>query len=234
MSPIRVVTGAVLAAAGALLLAGCGNPGGPVGAGATRTAVAPVQLWPGGLPTISVPPIGYGERDTRTVPGVKAPDGDVHALNPAVVVRADVSTEPAKGPRTDGLAAATVDKLIACVPKPSTCPIMKPYYSDLTGDGKDELIVGISMPDRQTSVRVYMPEKGGLTRILQDAEPFIGVSLARGDLITRSLSAGIPGYEYRTAWSWDDRQRAMLPTRDEIIRIKPTGSSSPEVPTETP
>ncbi|CAM5597747.1 hypothetical protein SVIOM74S_00477 [Streptomyces violarus] len=45
----------------------------------------------------------------------------------------------------------------------------------------------------------------------------ISVELAGGDVIMRAPSV-IPGYEYRTAWSWDDRQRAMLATRDEILR----------------
>lgn len=232
MSQKRTVIGAALAAAAALLLSGCGNAGGLESAGSTPTAVGPVELWPD-LPPIPVPPVDYGESDTQRVPGIKVPDGNVRSVSPASVVRADVAAQPTKGAREDGLSEATVRRIVDCPTKPRTCPILKPYYHDLTGDGKDELILGITMPDKQTSIRVYLAEKGGLTRVMEDAEPIVSVSLAGRDLIMRSLSAGIPGYEYRTAWSWDEQQRAMLPTRDEIIRIKPSKSSSPEPPADT-
>ncbi|MFI9650058.1 hypothetical protein ACIHAA_27710 [Streptomyces sp. NPDC052040] len=229
MSSIRPALWAALAMACGLLLAGCGDSGGLVSAGATQTAAGPVELWPRALPTISVPPIDYGERDTQRVAGVRTPDA--RAVSPAAVVRADVSAQPAGSARTDGLTPATVRQLSGCTPRPSTCPLLKPFYSDLTGDGKDELIVGISLPDKQTSIRVYMPENGGLTRILQDAEPIVGVSLTQHALIMRSVSAGIPGYEYRTVWTWDAHQQAMLATQSDIVRTKP-GASSPEPPLE--
>ncbi|MFE3324719.1 hypothetical protein [Streptomyces sp. NPDC059176] len=232
MSPKRTGIGAALATAVVLLLSGCGNAGGLESAGSTPTAVGPVELWPD-LPPISVPPVDYGESDTRRVPGIAVPNGDVHAVSPTAVVQDDVSAQPAKGAREDGLSEATVRRIRDCTAQPQACPILRAHYHDLTGDGKDELIIGITLPDKQTSIRVYMPEDGGLTRIMEDAEPIVSVSLAGRDLIMRSLSAGIPGYEYRTAWSWDERQRAMLPARDEIIRIKPSTSATPEASADT-
>ncbi|MEU3185434.1 hypothetical protein ABZ707_14705 [Streptomyces sp. NPDC006923] len=99
----------------------------------------------------------------------------------------------------------------------TACPVLTAYRHDLTGDGRDELIVGITVPGRKLAVRCYRAENGGLTRIMSTSDRVVGAELAGRDLILRVVSAGIPGYEYRTAWSWDARQEVMLPTRDEIV-----------------
>ncbi|MGW7366497.1 hypothetical protein ACWGI8_24440 [Streptomyces sp. NPDC054841] len=228
MSPFRTVFGAALAATAAgLLLSGCQDAGGLESAGATPTAIGPVELWPE-LPPISAPPVDYGESDTQHVPGVKVPDGDVRTVDPVAVVQAEVKADPGEVTGVDGLYARTARQIRDCGTKPKACPILKPYYRDPTGDGKDELIVGITLPEHQTAIRIYLPEKGGLTRILAHTEPIVSVELAGRNLITRAVSAGIPGYEYRTAWSWDEQQRTMLPTRDEIVRVKPGKPGSHE------
>ncbi len=211
-----------LAAAAALLvpLAGCGNAGELRSAGATPTAVGPVRLWPD-LPPVTAPPIDYGESDTQRVPGVRVSDGDVRAVDPVAVVRAEVDARPDQYSGSDGIYEETARAIRRCGSAPEACPVLKPYYRDLTGDGRDELIVGITMPDQLVAVRCYLPENGGLTRIMATVEQLVSVELAGRDLILRAVSAGIPGYEYRTAWSWDAQQRTMLPTRDEIVRVKP-------------
>ncbi|MDN3294529.1 hypothetical protein QWM81_10785 [Streptomyces ficellus] len=216
-------------AAAALLLSGCDDPGGLRSAGPTPTAAGPVRLWPD-LPPVTSPPYDYGEIDTAQVPGVKVPGGDVHRVNPVAVVQAEVAAHPDQYSGPDGLYEETARRIRECEDRPRACPVMTPHYRDLTGDGKDELIIGIRMPDQQTGLRVYMPEKGGLTRIMSTVDQVVGVQLAGRDLVVRVVSAGIPGYEYRTAWSWDDQQRTMLPTRDEIIRVKPV----PPPPTASP
>ncbi|MFJ3163531.1 hypothetical protein [Streptomyces kanasensis] len=220
---VRAATRLVpLAAAAALLvpLTGCGNAGELRSAGATPTAVGPVRLWPD-LPPVTAPPIDYGESDTQRVPGVRVPDGDVRAVDPVAVVRAEVDAHPDQYSGSDGIDDGTARAIRGCAGAPKTCPVLKPYYRDLTGDGRDELIVGITMPDQLVAVRCYLPEDGGLTRIMATVEQLVSVELAGRDLILRAVSAGIPGYEYRTAWSWDAQQRTMLPARDEIVRVKP-------------
>nr|WP_229832951.1 hypothetical protein [Streptomyces purpureus] len=211
------------------LLTGCDNAGGLQSAGPTPTAVGPVRLWPD-LPPATDPPLDYGESDTERVPGIKAPGNDVHAVDPVAVVRAEVNAHPDTYSGTDGVYEETVKQLGECERKPRACPVLKPYYRDLTGNGRDELIVGIRMPDQQVGVRVYLAENGGLTRIMSTVDQVISVELAGRDLILRVGSAGIPGYEYRTNWSWDDQQRTMLPTRDEIIRIKPNPPGTSRAP----
>ncbi|MEV6393394.1 hypothetical protein AB0M39_01145 [Streptomyces sp. NPDC051907] len=216
----------LLTAAAALLASGCDDAGGLASAGKTPMAEGPVRLWPE-LPPVTAPPNDYGETDTQRVPGIKAPGDDVHQLDPVAVVQAEANAHPDTYTGADGLYEETVAQLAACKEKPRSCPVMRPYYRDLTGDGRDELIIGIRLPEQQTAVRCYTPEEGGLTRIMSTSDQLVSVDLAGKDVILRSVSAGIPGYEYRTAWSWDEQQRAMLPARDEIVRVKPSRSADP-------
>ncbi|MBB4983037.1 MULTISPECIES: hypothetical protein [Streptomyces] len=213
-----------------LALSGCGGKvGGLRSAGPTPTAVGPVRLWPD-LPPATNPPLDYGESDIQRVPGIRAADNDVHSVDPVAVVQAEVRAHPDTYTGPDGLYAQTARAIEACGTAPAACPVLRPYYRDLTGNGRDELIVGIRMPDQQVGVRVYLAENGGLTRIMSTVDQVISVELAGRDLILRVGSAGIPGYEYRTAWSWDEQQGSMLPTRDEIVRVKPSGTGPSMVP----
>ncbi|MFJ4499190.1 hypothetical protein [Streptomyces sp. NPDC088864] len=211
--------------AGALLLAGCGTGGELRSAGRAPAAVGPVRLWPT-LPPASAAPYDYGEGETARVPGIRVPGGDVRRLDPVAVVRAGLTAPPDRTGSSDELPAGTVRAIGACPSAPRSCPVLPPYFRDLTGDGRDEMVLAVRMPGRQLSVRVYMPESGGLTRIMSTSDAVISVQLAGRDLIMRAPS-GITGYEYRTAWSWDDRQRAMLPTQDEILRTGEARHRSP-------
>ncbi|MFF5449978.1 hypothetical protein ACFY40_01870 [Streptomyces sp. NPDC012950] len=223
----RGVHGAVgvLCALCAAVVAGCGSAGtgGLESAGPTSPAVGPVRLWPG-LPPATNPPIDYGESDIQRVPGIRVTGDGVRSVDAVEVVRAEVRAHPDARSGADGLYEETARAVEACVREPGACPVMRPYYRDLTGDGRDELIVGIRMPEQQVAVRVYRAERGGLTRIMSTVDQVISVELAGRDLIMRVGSAGIPGYEYRTAWSWDERQGSMLPTRDEIVRTGSPGA----------
>ncbi|WP_240106228.1 hypothetical protein [Streptomyces sp. MUM 203J] len=204
------------------LAAGCGDAGELKSAGATPTAVGPVRLWPD-LPPVTAPPHDYGEDDTERVPGIAVPDRDVHRLDAVKVLRAEVDADPDTFRGAADFDDATARRIRECGDRPEACPLLRPYYRDLTGDGEDELIVAVRMPEQWVAVRCYMPDRhGGLTRVMAAEEQIVSVEAAGRDLILRSASAGIPGYEYRTAWSWDERQGTMLPTRDEIVRVKPS------------
>ncbi|MEU3629957.1 hypothetical protein [Streptomyces fradiae] len=211
----------VAAAALLLPLAACGDAGELRGAGATPTAVGPVRLWPE-LPPVTAPPLDYGESDTRRVPGVRVPEGGVRDVDPVAVVRAELAADAEGQGGADGVDERTARAVRRCGTAPEACPVLRPYYRDLTGDGREELILAVRVADQQVAVRCYLAEGGGLTRVMSTVEQLVSVELAGRDLILRAVSAGIPGYEYRTAWSWDARQGTMLPARDEIVRVKPT------------
>nr|WSW66785.1 hypothetical protein OG461_11600 [Streptomyces sp. NBC_00995] len=213
----RGTAAAVAALSGAVLLTGCGTGGELKSAGRPPAAIGPARLWPE-LPPASAAPYDYGEGETAHIPGITVPRGDVRLLDPVAVVRAGLTARPDRSSGTDALPAATVRRINTCRTAPAACPVLKPYYRDLTGDGRDEMVLGIRLADRQLSVRVYMPEPSGLTRIMATSDAVISVELAGRALVMRAPSA-ITGYEYRTAWSWDDRQRAMLPTQEEILRM---------------
>jgi hypothetical protein len=98
------------------------------------------------------------------------------------------------------------------------CPVLAPYYRDLTGDGRDDLTLGFRLlPGNQTAVRVYTFESGRLVRVMSNDDAVTGVELAGRSVIIRSPS-DIAGYEYRFQWTWDPDQRVMLLTHDEMLR----------------
>ncbi|WP_050779717.1 hypothetical protein [Streptomyces sp. C] len=85
-------------------------------------------------------------------------------------------------------------------------------------------MIGIELPDKMMSVRVYTVDAGGrLNRIMATTETVISVELAGRDVILR-VPSGNPGYELITAWSWDAKQRTMLPEREQIVRV-PAGAA---------
>ncbi|MGQ4382848.1 hypothetical protein [Streptomyces sp. SAS_270] len=232
----RAVLGAATSALLASALAGCGDAGALKGAGATPTAVGPTKLWPQ-VPPASTPALDYGEADTETVKGVTAPGDDIHKVDPVDVVRAEVAAHPDDYTGPHAVYAKTVQQLKDCSNKSKNkhqdqdqgrkssknCPILQAYYRDLTGDGKDDLVLGIRLPDDQLAVRVYMFLHHKLVQIMGTSDSTVSVEIAGRDVIIRSPST-LPGYEYRTVWSWDAEQDAMLATRDEILRV---GTPSP-------
>ncbi|PBC86977.1 MULTISPECIES: hypothetical protein [unclassified Streptomyces] len=197
-----------LAATGmAVLLSGCTQSGEPLSAGRTSAASAPVRLWPERKPAPQ-PERGTGENLPAAVPGVPpVPSGDIRKANLFTVVKAQTAAGSALGggPQFD---SATTRKINACAAEPERCPVRKPQYRDLTGDGKDELIVGIESPDRSLALWVFTLDHGQVTRIMDAGATPLSVEIANGDLILREPT-GTPGYDTRTVYAWDARTRTM-------------------------
>ena len=207
-----------------LVCVGCGVPGGLESAGPTPTAVGPERLWPT-LPPATRAADDYGAGETAEVEGVPVPGGKLRRVDPVTIVKARVAAAPddyediaravANCPQ-DGEGTTTDD---------TDCPVLDAYYRDLTGDDRDDLLVAVRAPHRQAYLQTYTYDGGKLMQIMDDKDAVISVKLAGRDIVVRA-AADLPGYEYRTSWSYDDHQRAMLPTRDEILR-----TDSSDVPT---
>ncbi|MER7185260.1 hypothetical protein ABT404_38365, partial [Streptomyces hyaluromycini] len=195
-----------------------GDSGGLRAAGAAPTAISPAKLWPDLRPASS-PAWPYDEGSTETVKGITVPGDDIRGVDPVAVVRAEIASDPADY----GAAGAyheTADRMKECSAGGggARCPLLKPYYRDLTGDGRDELTLGFRLyPTNQTALRVYTVEKHRLVQVLDDNDAIIGVELAGRTVIVRS-PAGISGYEYRTTWVWAPERKAMVFSRDEFLR----------------
>ncbi|MEU6776671.1 hypothetical protein [Streptomyces sp. NPDC046759] len=237
--PLRI---ALTAAAAVLLSAtavACGDTGGLRGAGPTATAASPAKLWPDLRPASS-PAYPYDVATRDVVKGITVPGDDIRKVDPVDVVEAEIKAHP-DDYGSKGAYHATVDRLKDCRPggDRSRCPLLKPYYRDLTGDGRDDMTLGFRLyPTNQTGVRVYTVEKHRLVQVLADNDAILGVELAGRSLIERS-PADIVGYEYRTTWEWDPGQRAMVFSRDEYLHTgggrhakkpSPTPSASPSAP----
>ncbi|MER5868679.1 hypothetical protein [Streptomyces sp. NPDC002044] len=236
----RPVAGPALLACCLLpVLAGCGDGGGLAAAGSTPTASGPVHLWPERRGA-AVPPADPGGAPPEYVQGI-APvrNQNVREVDPVAIVRAEVRAHANADVGADGMPAGTAAAIEACGTGEGTgdgtgegaaCPVLTPYYRDLTGNGRDELIVGIELPDRMMSVRVYTADPDGrLNRIMATTDTVIGVELAARDVILR-VPSGNNGYELITAWSYDEKQRTMLPTREQIVRVP----SAPRTAASTP
>lgn len=158
----------------------------------------------------------------------------MHGVDPVALVQAELRAHPNSDVGADGMPPETAAAIRACgknedaeaEAEAAACPVLTPYYRDLTGNGKDELIVGIELPDKLMSVRVYTPDPAGrLNRIMATTETVISVELAGRDVVLR-VPSGNRGYELITAWSWDEKQLTMLPTREQIVRV-PSGPQGP-------
>ncbi|MFE3633834.1 hypothetical protein [Streptomyces sp. NPDC059168] len=214
----RTARAAAVAALLAVSAVGCGDRGELEGAGATPTAVSPARLWPDLRPASS-PAYPYAVATRETVKGITVPGDDIRKVDPADVVRAEIAAHPDDyGPK--GAYHTTEERMGECRPGGvrARCPLLRAYYRDLTGDGRDDMTLGFRLyPTNQTAVRVYTVEKHRLVQVLADNDAIIGVELAGRALIERS-PAGIAGYEYRTTWTWDQDRRAMVFSRDEFLR----------------
>lgn len=224
----RGAAGAVLLVCCLLpVLAGCGDGGGLASAGSTPTASGPVDLWPG-RQGAAVPPADPGGAPPEYVQGITpVRNQNVREVDPVAIVRAEVRAHANADVGADGMPVETAAAIAACGAGGddgggeggAKCPVLEPYYRDLTGNGRDELIVGIELPDRMMSVRVYTADPDGrLNRIMATTDTVIGVELAGRDVVLR-VPSGNNGYELITAWSYDEKQRTMLPTREQIVRV---------------
>lgn len=233
MPPLRRPSRALLAApavAVLALLSGCGDADGLRAAGATPTATGPARLWPELAPASS-PAFDFDEAETKVIKGMRVADG-IHDVDPVAIVRAEIAGSPAEYDGEKAKYRETARRMADCADGAGRgrCPVLRPYYRDLTGDGRDELTLGFrQLPGTLTAVRVYTVERHRLVQVMHYEDALSRVELAGHSVIIRSPSE-VAGYEYRLQWTWDPDQKAMLLTQDEMLRI---GEGSPS-PTPSP
>ncbi|MHC0433476.1 hypothetical protein ACX6XY_25405 [Streptomyces sp. O3] len=242
----RVALAVLALPAAALLAVGCGSPGGAESAGPTRSAVGPARLWPDLPPPPTESQDDVADDMTEAVPGISVPRGELRSVDPVRIVQAEAAAHPDTYTGADALPDDTARAVARCGEEDegdgdgdgdgdegdgdegrggdtADCPVLKAYYRDMTGDGRDELIVGITFSDGSLGIRCYrVDDQGRLMRIMSTAQPVISVEVAGRDLVVHS-PAHIADYEYRDVWSWDAQQKAMLPKRLEIISARADG-----------
>ncbi|MBN0047418.1 hypothetical protein JS756_25595 [Streptomyces actuosus] len=221
---------AAVAACGLLATAtACGDTGGLRGAGPTPTAISPVRLWPSLTPASS-PAFDIDEVKHEAVKGVAVPGDDIRKVDPVAVVRAEIRANPKDYSGSKAQYRETAARMDDCGAggDRARCPVLTPYYRDLTGDGHEELTLGFrQLPGPLTAVRVYTVEKHRLVQVMSWEDAVSGVELAGRSLIIRSPS-DVAGYDYRLQWTWDPDQKTMLLTHDEMLRTG--GSRAPVHP----
>ncbi|SDN67413.1 hypothetical protein SAMN04487981_106142 [Streptomyces sp. cf386] len=220
--PTRFAARSALVALVLAVATACGDAGGLQGAGPTETAVSPDKLWPELTPA-SRPAYEIGEVNREVVKGVTVPGNDILDVDPVAVVRKEIAQSPGDYDGDNGTYKQTGRLMAECGKGAGRgrCPVLQPYYRDLTGDGHPEMTVGFRlMPGRTTAVRVYTVEKRRLVQVMGWDDAVSGVELAGRSVIIRSPSE-VAGYEYRLQWTWDADQKAMLLTHDEMLRTGP-------------
>jgi hypothetical protein len=148
--------------------------------------------------------------------------GNVRTLVPSDVFAAEVAATT-EGPMNT--LEPYLDKTVCTAGKPG-CPVLEPVYQDLTGDGKEDLILGFSLEDPNLNVRCYAFIDGHLTRILDIGVTPRSVELAGRKLIV-TQPADAPGYVWRTEYVWDAHRGSMTSSTDEIRRTDKGATPSP-------
>ncbi|MFE2044366.1 hypothetical protein ACFXAZ_26270 [Streptomyces sp. NPDC059477] len=232
----RGVRPAVAALALLLAATACGDAGELRAAGAAPTASSPERLWPELTPA-TAPAFPLDEADREVVRGVVPPGDDLREVDPAALIRAEIAAHPEDYTATGAPYGETAARMPDCATDAdrAQCPVLTPYYRDLTGDGRPELTLGFRLlPGALTAVRIYTVEDHQVVRVMSWDDAFSSAELAERALIMR-LPSDVPGYDYRLQWTWDAEQRAMLLTHDEMVRtgVSPTPARS-ATPTASP
>lgn len=223
--PVRTTVTAALVLATA---AGCGDAGGLQGAGPTSTATSPALLWPNMTPASS-PAWNYDDGESEAMKGITAPGDDVRKVDPVAVVRTEIAQHPDEYTGSKAPYYETARRMVDCGKGPASgrCPVLKAYYRDLTGDGREDLTLGFRLlPGNQTAVRVYTFQGGRLVQVMSNDDAVSGVELAGHSVIIHAPS-DLADYEYRFQWTWDAQQHVFLLTHDEMLHIGKGRSASP-------
>ncbi|MFI0716699.1 hypothetical protein ACH4SK_40250 [Streptomyces inhibens] len=196
-------------------LAGCASDTGARDAGAAPSLAAPTSaspLWPDYKPPVpSIAPSPTVNRYHR-VDGVSVPAGGLKDVS--------VKSLLEKDPNLPGLIRAAMS---GCPGR--GCTLRKPVYRDLTGDGRDELVVAVDEPlSRLTLLRVYWASGRTVRPVLiyWGQLGLTGKTFGRDLVITAIGDDGLITTRYR----WNGQLMAAVPPQDEAVAPAETGTGA--------
>ncbi|MEV6569461.1 hypothetical protein [Streptomyces kronopolitis] len=96
-----------------------------------------------------------------------------------------------------------------------------PEYRDLSGDGKEELIVGIEPGQDVLVLWIYTLKGQTVNQVLDVGVTPLSVEVTRRDVVVRE-PAEFPGYDIRRVYSWDNRSGAMIEKTVSFDELRPT------------
>ncbi|GAB7035757.1 hypothetical protein AB0G35_15395 [Streptomyces sp. NPDC021749] len=205
----RAVALAGVAAGTAVLLGGCAQDGAPKSAGHAAPVTGPAQLWPGSKPAPAAPPATGGEERPQPLTAVpRVPSGDIRKVSAGSVLLAQIDADKRRDQPV--FEEGEERKIRSCADRPGTgsCPVKAPEYHDLTGDGKDELIVGVRSGSNLLIIYAYTLKNGVVTSILGSTSSPQSVEVADHKLVIHE-PGDAAGYESRTVYVWDARHQVM-------------------------
>ncbi|GHC41677.1 hypothetical protein [Streptomyces flavofungini] len=209
----RIPPGVPLAALAVAVLSACGATS---GLGATEPAPPvsvqprPEPLWsawsgssaPGADPTSQQPP--------------PEPLAGLGALGPGGLAKADVRELL----RADTRLRTLADRPL--VKKPGRPGIRPPVLTDLTGDGKPEMLVAVDVESGRSVLVVYLEKRGKVYPVLFTAGRRLSVETVGKDLLVRSPCA--EGGEQAVRFHWDGTR---MSTVSDVKSYGGKGGSSP-------
>lgn len=206
---VRTVALASAAAAGVLLLGGCVEASGPKSAGHAAPVTGPAELWPGSKPAPAASPATGGQEKPQPLTAVpRVPSGDIRKVSAGSVLLAQIDADKRRDQPVFDEGEERTIRSCADRPGSGSCPVRAPEYHDLTGDGKDELIVGVRSGSNLLIIYAYTLKHGVVTSILDSTSSPQSVEVADHKLVIHE-PGDAPGYESRTVYAWDARHQIM-------------------------
>ncbi len=216
----------MVAASAIVTAAGCAAESGARDDGSAPTLSAPasaVPLWPQYTPSATSSPRQKPDFDRYLpVSRLRLPSGGLTAVSAQALLLNDPNVP------------ALVQKEISLCPGNGHCPLRGPVHRDLTGDGKDELVVAVDLPrlDR-TLLQVYTASGRTVRPVLIYWGPpgLTGETFGRDLLISATGEDG----QVTTRFRWNGRvMAAVTPEGDAGPRAKEPGAELGVVPEATP
>ncbi|MFD6874801.1 MULTISPECIES: hypothetical protein [unclassified Streptomyces] len=221
-SPAALLLRAAVLAAAASTVGGCAAPGG-LGPAEPAPALSaqprPEALWPGWPGTSSrAPGAGVATRVPAPTPLPDGPEvgpGGLVAVNAPDVVRADKRMRPF-------LSKGTIDA-------PGRAGMRPVVHADLTGDGKEELVVAADTESGRTALSVYTARGKRIVPILFTLGRRLVAETLGPDLLIRT--AADDNSEQAVRYRWDGERMKVVSDERRFDKSPPSAGDEPSAGT---